>query len=250
MTGVYAYCLTTPTETEGVELAGFGTGSVFLHPIGEPTLWLSRVETAPGASLDAVRTHDAVVAAAWTRARACVPFRFGQWFASVEAAAEAIEERRTSLEEALGRLDGAAELDLKVLRAGEPSPAGNARRDARGDSRENDRRDIRSEEARASGMTGPGRAYLESLRERKRERSRRDEVGEALAKEVRRAVAGIAREDRVLPLRGSRGVLEMAHLVPRGREEEWRRAVDGVRNAHRDLAFLVTGPWPPYSFGP
>lgn len=246
MTGVYAYCLTTPTDTEGLELAGFGEKSIFLHPIGDPTLWLSHVETVPGASLDAVRTHDAVVAAAWKRVRACVPFRFGQWFASLEAATEAIEERRTSLEEALERLDRAVELDLKVLRAREPSTAGEVRKDAG----ENGRGNAPSADTPSSGTTGPGRAYLESLREKTRERSRREEAGEALAKEVRRAVAGIAREDRVLPTRGSRGVLEMAHLVPRGREEEWRNAVDGVRRAHRDLAFLVTGPWPPYSFGP
>ena len=43
-------------------------------------------------------------------------------------------------------------------------------------------------------------------------------------------------------------VLRAAYLVERERVDLFCEAVDRVQRAHPDLALLLTGPWPPYSF--
>ncbi len=45
------------------------------------------------------------------------------------------------------------------------------------------------------------------------------------------------------------GLVSVAHLVERGAEREYRVALEVLRHERPDLRFLVTGPWPPYSFG-
>jgi hypothetical protein len=43
-------------------------------------------------------------------------------------------------------------------------------------------------------------------------------------------------------------VLRAAYLVERERVDLFREAVERIQRAHPDLALLLTGPWPPYSF--
>jgi hypothetical protein len=43
-------------------------------------------------------------------------------------------------------------------------------------------------------------------------------------------------------------VLAAAHLVERGRLPAYRKGLGAARTERPDLHFLISGPWPPYSF--
>lgn len=58
----------------------------------------------------------------------------------------------------------------------------------------------------------------------------------------------LARDAIVQPGRDEGELTRCAYLVDRGRVDALRAAVAGLQRAHPELGFLLTGPWPPYSF--
>jgi hypothetical protein len=43
-------------------------------------------------------------------------------------------------------------------------------------------------------------------------------------------------------------ILDAVFLVNKNKKEEFIQAISGLKQQHDDLQFLLTGPWPPYSF--
>ncbi len=43
-------------------------------------------------------------------------------------------------------------------------------------------------------------------------------------------------------------ILDAVFLLEKGQKEVFVQAIDQLKNQHKDLSFLLTGPWPPYNF--
>ena len=75
-------------------------------------------------------------------------------------------------------------------------------------------------------------------------RGRAEGVAAALASRLE----GLSRESSVQVNPKGSLVVRAAHLIGRGREEEYRERVRALGREREDLRLMASGPWPPYSF--
>jgi gas vesicle protein GvpL/GvpF len=93
----YLYCITAPAAP-GPTQATIGVDGAAVRQLGPA--WVSDVETRPvRATVDRIRAHDAVVAAALDTGVTPLPARFGQVFASDDDCEQAISARMSELSE-------------------------------------------------------------------------------------------------------------------------------------------------------
>ncbi len=225
MTGVYLYCIAPGGHGPGAGRRGLDDRPLLGRDCGPFTLWLSELEAAPRATVDAARRHNEVVAAASGREVTPVPVRFGQWFATPEALERRVLDRCDAYAAWLRELAGALEFGIRVLEAVPPSPS-----------------------AAASTRPATGREYLEALARRDAAARAAASRAESLAAELRAALGGLVRRDRVEPPADGRGHASIAHLVARRDFERYGRRIAELRARRPALRLVVSGPWPPYSF--
>jgi hypothetical protein len=162
----------------------------------------------------AVLQHAAVVDALMARSDAILPGRLGPRFADVGEVEAAVNGQAESLRAALRRVGGCVELGLRVLEAEQQS-------------------------AIAAPRTGSD--YLRGrLEERRASLQRAFELHEPLSRLAR---ASSTRESQT---RGE--VLEASYLLGADEVERFREELARLERAESDLAFICTGPWPPYTF--
>jgi hypothetical protein len=65
---------------------------------------------------------------------------------------------------------------------------------------------------------------------------------------LRAPLRALAREESERPPDGEGELMRCAYLVDRERIDEFSATVGRLQQAHPELALLLTGPWPPYSF--
>ncbi len=223
--GLYLYCL-VPTGTEPpAGLRGLEDAPVEARRAGALTCWASPIQSVPEATLERIRRHDAVVEAALATGVTPLPLRWGQWVASAPALAAALGEREAAYRQALELVAGAVEFGVRVLDpAHEPAPPPTA------------------------AGAGAGTAYMQALAARAAAERAVDARGREIAADLRAVLGPIIRQERIDALPSRHGVVSLAHLVARRAEGEYRAGVERVRRDRPELRFLVTGPWPPYSF--
>lgn len=165
---------------------------------------------------------------------AVLPVRFGAVLAGDERVAAVLAERQAVLLADLAHVDGCVELGLRVL--WDPPPAGGAV----------------AVTSPAGGLQDrpltPGMQYLRrrSAEEQMREAVRRQ--GETLANELIRSLGSGAVDTRQSVLQTERMLLAAAFLVRRAEVNGFLAAVERLRAQYSQLAFLCSGPWPPYHF--
>jgi hypothetical protein len=206
----YLYCITAraapepPAQTVGLDGAP-------VRRLGDA--WVSDIPArSVRATVDRIRAHDAVVAAALGTGSTPLPARFGQAFASDDECLKTLSAKNAQLSAGLARVAGMVEMTV-LLRA----------------------------EAPALDTTS-GTAYLQSLARRDRaidflRRAARD-VNARLGVYVRESAEGI-----------SGSVATLSHLVERGALDQYK---SGLETAVRDLTGVevrILGPGAPYSFG-
>ena len=164
-----------------------------------------------------------------------LPFRFG-----VVTTAARLESYISSHEDALlaqlARARGAVEMSVKIIWNAEAVKRTLTEREG-GDAVKG-----------ASEIIGPGAAFLAAKRrEVAGDEALKKQAGE-IARWLEDHLKNIVRESsvRIFPTRGM--VIAAAHLVERGRLDEYRARIAQARNERADLRFLTSGAWPPYSF--
>jgi hypothetical protein len=227
VSGIYLYCFTPPGTVPGADLAGVCAGLVTHLALPWLTVWLEETDDVPRADLETIRRHDAVVRAAWAATPACLPVRFGQWFAEAGALEKTLTERRMELERALTTVADAGEHGIRIT---ETDPTTEAE----------------AERARPS----TGRAYLEWLQARMRRDDARARRVAALGEELEASLGPAIRAQRLDVLPAGQGLASVAHLVPIERAEAYAEGIRAFGARHPELGLLETGPWPPYSFAP
>ena len=234
----YLYCVRSDAPEVPPGLVGIDDASVRSMEAGSLVAWISSAtETSIDATVDRVKAHDAVCAAALAVGETPLPIRFGQAFADDAAAAAAITARSASLESRLARIAGCVELRLVVSRGREDPPDANTP--------PRDGTEAASNDPNPDTLEGPGTAFLRRLARAGRADIARD-VG---CEEVRHAVRDAARALIVdqQPCESARGLSFFPVLVLRGAVDEFRAIARNILPSQA-IDLSVLGPFAPYSF--
>ena len=193
-----------------------------------------------------VRRHEEIVRTAMP-SRSVIPIRFGTIYASRARLLTVLRDAYRELRSSLDFVRGKEEWGLKVYASEEMGGEAGASSDR-----------LRRLEERLASAT-PGEAHL--LR-KQRERLVREEGvrwREALSEELYRELAARPAESRRIQILSRRAtgrademILNAAFLVADSELKAFRTGLDAIaaRHANAELAFAVSGPWPPYTFCP
>ena len=196
-------------------MQGLGGAPVERRRIDGFEVVVSRTEKTIEPSKEGAVRHGRVIEALLPRSDAILPARFGHAFSDEGSLATAVLQNRAELERGLARVQGCVEFGVRIL-----LPETNAI----------DGRAVRS-----------GREYMERRLEQASNRR-------ALADEVRKPLAALARASTRLGHSPREPLLTAAYLVPEQSVEAFRSEVQRLQELHADLSIVCTGPWPPYSF--
>ncbi|BAF58607.1 hypothetical protein PTH_0426 [Pelotomaculum thermopropionicum SI] len=176
--------------------------------------------------------HEQVVEAAMAHTT-ILPMRFGTVLKSEQSVAEMLAGYYKQFKQHLGRLENCVEMGLKAIWDLDGVKA---------------RFRPQSPKGFGPGPDRPGCAFLEGKRKDM-------ELIDFLAASAREAAAGIQKhladcaEDFTCKLSPTRRLFfTAAYLVKKNRLENFKEAFQLCRSANRSLKFLLSGPWPPYSF--
>lgn len=223
--GLHTYCIVSAGHAPPVGLHGIDGVAVREIDVADLAVWTSSHSTPPAATLDGVRAHGAVVAAAMDRTCTPVPIRFGQWLETESALAERVGTEHTRWSALLARFTGRAEYGTTVVRHAEQAA-----------------RDVRAEAA----LTGT--AYMQKLARRQAETATRRQLAEEIAAVIARRLGGLDVEVHVeAPAEGAL-LTRLAHLVAWADVDAYHVVMQEFSASRRDLVVQLTGPWPPWSF--
>lgn len=188
---------------------------------------VSTIAAPPCRDTATLLRHEALVEALGVHHRA-LPVRFGTVFSDADGVAASLSERYESLVADLERIGGKVELGLFALWRAPPEPA--------------------SDTASRAPSDGEGARYLHA----RRCAYSRAEAGKAaarkLARDVELAVGDYTFDRRITVMNEGRLALRAAYLVAPADVAVIRDTVDDLRGRRPDVAIVLSGPWPPYSF--
>ena len=168
-----------------------------------------------------------------------LPVRFGTVLSGRERVMALLDEHHDAYLGALQRLRGKVEMAVKVL--WEPELAWGEVRPP-----EADEPRLRS----ADPLQAPGRSYLlRKLQEHRLAEAVRAR-GERLIASIDAALRCVAADGVVRRFPTARLLLDAAYLVAGEAAPPFREAVERLEGEMAGPRFLLTGPWPPYSFVP
>jgi hypothetical protein len=234
----YAYCLSDEVTGGMIEAVGGvgGAGEPRVIEHGGIRAVVSHLEGEHvSLTRDNVFAHERVIGSV-LRHTTPLPFRFG----TVVSAARLetyVNSQREFLQAQLARVRGSVEMSVKVIWS-----VSAVKREALGD----DAKEGAPEDK--SSAAGQGTAFLAAKRrELLGDETLREEAEETARWLALRLDDAVRETDvRVRPMEAL--VVAAAHLVERGRLEDYQERLRAARLERDDLHFLTSGPWPPYSF--
>lgn len=226
---LYVYCLVEGAVALEETRAGISGAPVRIVTAENLAVLVSdlEVESVPVTRENAL-THAAVVRSVLNRTTP-LPFRFGT-IVNDQQLQSYLAAHRGALESKLVSLRGCVEMSVKIIR-----------QISQKDQSET------SAEADAEGQ-GAGTMFLAE----KRQRILGDENLAAgagkISKWLQKELSGLIRDEQVTLRPAEPLVLSAAHLIERDKITAYREAVAKARQNRPELHFLLSGPWPPYSF--
>jgi hypothetical protein len=223
---------------EGNELAAI-VSSVPLEEFGEEQLRENLNEVAW--LEEKARAHEAVLEAL-VESTTVVPTRLCTIFHDEKQVREMMAREGPALVEALGRLEGKAEVGVKAF--AEPDALERAAAE-------------RAKEGSEGKPLAPGAAYMDRRRREARAREDAEEIADGWAQSIHQRLADCAAEALLNPLQrrelsGHEGdmLLNGVYLVESEEVERFRRLVSELGDDYRGrgVAVELTGPWPAYNF--
>lgn len=225
---LYAYSLTEDIDALPESLQGIGGAQVRLFKTENFSLLVSDFsgDLVP-VNRDNALAHAAVVRSVLDRTTP-LPFRFGT-LGTEEQLRSYVTARREALVAKLGQVRGCVEMNVKII---------------------SDRNEAQETEDQAGGK--PGTSFLlQKQREIAGSEARAAEA-KSVAGWLEGLVGECARETRINTDFKDKLLLAAAHLVERDLVERYRLklkdARDEARRERPELKFLISGPWPPYTF--
>jgi hypothetical protein len=225
---VYVYCVTAGIDALPHPLRGIAGGEVRLLKAGDFSVVVSDFagEKAP-VNRENVVAHAAVVQSALEHTTP-LPFRFG--VVVTQAQLESfVTARHDALKARLDLVRGCVEMSVKVISSahnGEP----------------------RLEQQTTTLGDKPGTMFLLEKRRELLGSEARAAEAQQIASWLQMQVGEVVRETRIETNLTDKLLLATSHLVERGVVEQYRTRLKSARLERPELNFLVSGPWPPYSF--
>ena len=221
---LYVYCLTEGIDELNGPVLGLSGAPVRLQTLENVGVLVSdfNADTVPVTSENTM-AHAAVVRSVLDRTTP-LPFRFGT-LVTEQQLTRFVSARKPALETNLALVRGCVEMNVKIIWEV---------------SKENEDLNESQQGAGASFLAAKRREILGS------------ELRAAQAKEIstwlNEIVSGLTRDEKVTLQPSARLFLAVAHLVERANLNHYREKMVVAREARPDLHFLLSGPWPPYSF--
>lgn len=185
------------------------------------------------------RAHHAVIEAVAKR-HPVVPMRLATVYNSDASVAEMLRDRAADFRDALSRIAECGEWGVKAF-AVPPGDQGAAAGTAA--------------DGQDGSATGPGAAYLRRRRAQLTARTDARREAMASARDVYERLCRLAVSARLYPpqapdLTGQPApmVLNAAYLVADRQADAFAAALNELRGEYPSLQFMLTGPWPAYSF--
>ena len=234
----YVYCLGDEVTNEMLGSArGLNDAPLGLVEYGSLAAVVSPFEgERVNVTTENAHTHDRVNAALLARSTP-LPFRFGT-LADEGRLVSFMESQGDSLRAALGRVRGCVEMSVKII-----WDVAAVRRESAGP----------EPETPAEGNSGGGESETAFLLSKRREMMDGEALrvrAEAVAEWFGGSLSDVVRESRVTVNPSGALVVRAAHLVERGRIEEYRARVESLGEERAgSLRFLKSDASPPYSFG-
>jgi hypothetical protein len=221
---LHLYCIVPAGHNVPDGCEGLQSSRPFTLDVGPLAIWASEHEAPVPPSIEVVRTHNDVVATAMTQQVTPVPLRFGQAAADRETATAHIADDAAKWVGLLERFAGHAEYGVRAI--GQVPAA---------------EQDVHAADVES------GTEYMAALARKQAQATQRRAHAERIAEIIRSAAGGIATDMRVEP--GKVGsVVTVACLVAWTAVEAYHGAIREVCEVTQDTKFVLTGPWPPYSF--
>jgi len=167
------------------------------------------------------------------KAHTVLPVRFGTVLGSVHNVKEFLMQFYDNIINNIEKVQGKVELGLKVMikEPAEPSPD-----------------DANGEEEKPDGSLTPAREYLMArIREEKKQQKILEETGKSID-EICHTLSVYSDETCVRKLTTEIMILNASFLVDKNKVSVFSQSVQLLMRRHPDLAFLFSGPWPPYNF--
>jgi hypothetical protein len=226
----YVYCVADRVSSPPSQVAGIAEQEVELLTIEGLVVVTSKFEgEVVPLTRENVLQHESVVRSVFATITP-LPFRFGTLI-SQQVLDSYIKSRRPALVERLRAVQNCAELSVKII-----WPNWSERRQTQ--------LQLKSE----PDESGPGSSFLKSKRE---ELFGDQELGEE-AKEISEwlgaRLARLVRQQNVSVQPQQKLVLSGSYLVGRECETDFRSELETVKAERPELHFLISGPWPPYTF--
>jgi hypothetical protein len=153
-----------------------------------------------------------------------LPFRFGT-VVTEQHLRSYVASHRTALESKLAQVRGCVEMSVKIIWNAEQTDP-----DAGSDS------------------GGPGERFLKEKRREILGGERRAEQAKQVAAWLQDQVRPLVRDEQVSLCPTEKLIVAAAHLVERDSVRSYRDQLAEARKIRPELHFLVSGPWPPYTF--
>lgn len=225
---LYAYCLAEGVETLERPVLGISGAPVRVLNVENLSVLLSDLD----ADSVLVTRENALAHAAAVRSvldyTTPLPFRFGTVVTEQQLQGY-ISARRPALESKLASVRGCVEMNVKIIwqAIGEKQPEP-------GDTNQNE--------------VGAGTNFLAEKRRQIMGDEHRAAEAAKISTSVHDALSSFIQGELITLRPAERLVLSAAHLVERNKITQYRDRVAEMRNKQTELHFLVSGPWPPYSF--
>lgn len=235
----HVYAIVHRTATLPPDLTGLNGEHLALVPwqaLAAVVAVSADVQIQPTA--DALLRHEIVVETL-CEASGALPVRFGTILPDEAAVERALDDRYEVLRAALARLGSKVELGLTVLWDSRAIPE--------------DLGDIGDEGVAAPGAEhgenqSPGRRYLLARREAYRREQVMQKMAQTVTSDLDHHLRPYIRESQYRVDTAPGLAIRAAFLVDRGALAQARTALSACRSLYPALRFLITGPWPPYSF--
>ena len=224
---VYPYCVLSERVTLP-PIRGLEGSAILQVEIGEFVVLLSDHDFERiVASRENVLKHDEVVRSVLGQATP-LPFRFGN-LTTIEQIRSYVSSRKDILSEMLARVEGCVEMSVKIIWQHDDQDA---------------------DQLPDSGQTGLGQgaAFLKLKQAEILGAESRFVDAKALASWFNSELNSTVLEQKVSLRPAERLVFSGSYLVKQLKLDEYKQKVTTARDKRKDLHFLTSGPWPPYSF--
>lgn len=167
-----------------------------------------------------------------------LPVRYGTLMKTDEEVIAMLEKHGQDLMENLERVKNREEFSLKIFWDYEKG-----REAVRKYLKENDLQN----EASFAGKTETAIYLLKKIEAYRFENALQD-YAERLCEEIRQLTDPLCPQIKFKKMASKPVLLDVVFLLAKGQKKEFVRIIDRINDLHKDFRFLLTGPWPPYSF--